>query len=82
MPGYEFAREVVALVQGFVRGQAGDLVMGSPSGAFAEYCTVAEADVIAVPAGIEPESAAALPTGLLTEQAPCAEAASRPASRC
>lgn len=67
VPGYEFAGEVVALGQGVDRWQPGDLVMGSTSGACAEFCTVAEADAIVVPAGIEPERAAALPTGLLTE---------------
>ena len=67
VPGVELAGEIVAMGPGTGRFKVGDpvcaLVIG---GAYAEYCTVPEAQVLRLPKGYDMVRAAALPETLFT----------------
>ncbi|WP_228537119.1 zinc-binding dehydrogenase [Nocardia sp. XZ_19_231] len=61
--GYEFSGEVVAGDDTLL----GQRVMGTAPAAFAEFVVVDRRHVVAVPAGLAPTAAAALPVALFTE---------------
>lgn len=65
--GFEYAGEIVALGDEAGTWQVGDPVMGSIPASFAEYVVADHRFVMPRPAALNPEIAAALPTGLLTE---------------
>ncbi|GAA1357838.1 zinc-binding dehydrogenase [Arthrobacter rhombi] len=65
--GFEYAGEIAALGVDTGTWQVGDPVMGSVPHAFAEYVVADHRFVLPRPEGLEPDTACALPTGLLTE---------------
>lgn len=65
--GFEYAGEIVAVGENAGRWAVGDPVMGSVPASFAEYVTVDHRFVLPRPDNLGPETACALPTGLLTE---------------
>ncbi|MFD4368628.1 zinc-binding alcohol dehydrogenase family protein [Rhodococcus sp. NPDC058521] len=65
--GFEYAGEIIALGAGVETWKIGDSVMGSIPSSFAEYVVADHRFVLPRPTGLAPETACALPTGLLTE---------------
>jgi NADPH2:quinone reductase len=64
--GVECAGEVVELGEGVTQLRAGDRVMCSGAGAFAEFALVAAERALPIPAAMEFEQAAAMPVALQT----------------
>ncbi|WP_067480041.1 quinone oxidoreductase family protein [Actinomadura hibisca] len=76
--GFEFAGQIATVGSG-VRGlRAGDRVMGTAPGSFAQYVAADHRHVLPVPDGLADAEAAALPTGLLTEHGALALGGFRP----
>ena len=65
--GFEYAGEVAEVGAGVDTWIVGDAVMGSAPHAFAEYVLTDQRHVLPRPSDLDPETASALPTGLLTE---------------
>ncbi len=66
-PGLEIAGAVAALGKGTKRFGIGDAVCALvPGGGYAEYCAVAEANALPVPAGLSMQEAAAIPETFFT----------------
>ncbi len=66
-PGLEIAGTVAALGKATRRYKLGDKVCALvPGGGYAEYCTVAEANALPVPAGLSIEEAACIPETFFT----------------
>ena len=63
--GIEGSGEVVALGFGVTEPKIGDRVMGRCTGAFSEFALMDAREALPVPAGLSPESAAALPLTFL-----------------
>jgi putative PIG3 family NAD(P)H quinone oxidoreductase len=67
IPGLEYAGEVEAVRQGVTQWRVGDRVMGLVGGgAQAELVVVHQNEVLAIPAGLSYEEAAAIPEAFLT----------------
>lgn len=67
IPGLEIAGEVVARGSGATRWKEGDQVMALVvGGGYAEYCVAHESHALAVPAGLSPIEAAAIPETFFT----------------
>lgn len=67
VPGLEVAGEVVAVGADVTLFQVGDQVCGlTNGGGYAEYCVVPESQVLAIPAGVSFEQAAAIPETFFT----------------
>jgi NADPH:quinone reductase len=65
--GFELAGEVVAVGEAVSGVDVGDRVMGSGSGAFADFALLDHRAALPVPEGLDWTQAAALPIGLMTE---------------
>ncbi|NDZ78239.1 zinc-binding dehydrogenase [Streptomyces sp. SID10853] len=65
--GFEYAGEIAAVGEGVDTWATGDAVMGSTPSSFAEYTIADHRFVLPIPEGVDPATACALPTGLLTE---------------
>ncbi|WP_353144330.1 NAD(P)H-quinone oxidoreductase [Acinetobacter pragensis] len=67
VPGLEVAGEVVAAGENVTQFKVGDQVCGlTNGGGYAEYCVVPESQVLAIPAGVSFEQAAAIPETFFT----------------
>jgi len=64
--GLEFAGEVAKVGEGVANLRAGDKVMGTSAGAYAEYCRIEARLAFPVPDGLSWEQAATLPVALAT----------------
>ena len=65
VPGFDLAGEVGAVGAAVTRLKPGDRVFGAGTGAYAEYAKAPAEHLVAIPAGLSYEEAAAIPTSAL-----------------